>query len=101
MFQFESVGNIAGHAAGNAHGSEATPLTPARAAVCAFLATFIYMADLPLGRAEEAHGSSFGLRLGGGALALAAGDDTPVMGGYFSDAVELYNGAASAYNTSH
>jgi len=110
MLQFESLGNqgktntvgmTGGRSLADARGSEATPLTPVRAAVCAFLATFIYMADLPLGHAEEARGASFGLRLGGGALALAAGDDTPVMGGYFSDAVELYNGAASAYNASH
>src|SRR4051812_32824726 len=59
------------------------------------------MADLPLVRADEPHGASFGLRLGGGALALTASDDTPLMGGYFADAVDAYNGAANAYNASH
>ncbi len=76
-------------------------VSPTRAAVCAFLAAFIYMADLPVGRAEEPHGASFGLRVGGGSLELAASTDTPLMGEYFTRAIAAYNGAASAYNASH
>jgi hypothetical protein len=72
-----------------------------RVALAAFLAAFSYMADLPVGSAEGAHGVSFGLRLGGGALALSASEDTPIMGGTFSDAIDLYNSAADAYNASH
>jgi hypothetical protein len=81
--------------------TSADGLSPLRAATCAFLAGFLYMAELPAGVAEEAHGASFGLRLGGGALALAASEDTPIMGGTFADAVGLYNDAARAYNASH
>ena len=72
-----------------------------RVAVAAFLAAFSYMADVPVGQAESAHGVSFGLRLGGGALALSASEDTPLMGGTFADAIDLYNSAADAYNASH
>jgi hypothetical protein len=75
--------------------------SPARAAVCAFLSAFIYMADLPVGHAEPPRNASFGLRLGGGTLELAAGEDTPLMGGVFTEAIETYNLAASAYNRSH
>ncbi len=55
----------------------------------------------PVSVAGEARGASWGLRLGGGALALAATDETPLMGDYFTKAIDVYNGAASAYNKSH
>src|SRR5690349_14623510 len=41
------------------------------------------------------------LRAGAGTIALDASSDTPVVGGRFDDAVEVYNGAADAYNRAH
>jgi hypothetical protein len=41
------------------------------------------------------------LRAGAGTIALDASSDTPLVGDRFDDAVDVYNGAAEAYNRAH
>ncbi len=41
------------------------------------------------------------LRAGAGNVGLSASSDTPLVGGRFDDVVEVYNGAATAYNRAH
>jgi hypothetical protein len=63
---------------------------PTLAAALVLLAPAVALADVDVS-----------LRAGAGTIALDASSDTPVVGGRFDDAVEVYNGAAQAYNRAH
>jgi len=46
-------------------------------------------------------GSRFSLRIGAASMDMTAGEDTPLLGGSFGDAVDVYNQGVMAYNQAH
>jgi hypothetical protein len=67
-----------------------TLLAPVALAATATLAPALARADVDVS-----------LRAGAGSVDLAASSDTPFVGDRFDEVVEVYNGAATAYNRAH
>jgi hypothetical protein len=51
--------------------------------------------------AQARRASKFALRVGAASLDMSASPDTPLLGGWFGDAVTQYNEGADAYNAAH
>lgn len=56
---------------------------------------------LPTAASGDGPKVDFSLRMGSASLRLQAAESTPVLGGYFAEATDMYNQATAAYNAAH